>query len=423
MTNPDPTFPPVSPRPYLLQNQIQHYAWGTRDDEAFIPRLLGFTPEPSLPYAELWIGAHPKAPSAAVVDGTTVPLDQWIARHPSQILGDLVAERFSQTLPFLFKVLSAGEPLSIQTHPNRTQAEALHARDPEHYPDENHKPELAIALDALTALMGIRPFPAIIEVVDRYPELANFVGPKACAQLSSAEDASDRERRESVRVLFSTLIGRSILNRQQLAQSIQALARRLSRSLGHPNEEEQLFLRLYDRYTGADVGLFALFLLNLIHLRKGQGIFTRAGIPHAYIEGNIIECMANSDNVVRVGLTPKFKDAETLVDILDYESGPVAILEGSANSPETVYQTPASEFQVSRCEIKPHTERREAVRDSVEVLLVTKGDVFVRWGTKSDGEAETFCRGQSILIPACLNKFELRTPNLAELYRVQVPDL
>ena len=420
MMNPDPTIP-VKPRPYLLQNQIQHYAWGTRDDEAFIPQLLGFTPEPGLPYAELWMGAHPKAPSVVVVDGATVPLDQWIARYPSQILGDLVAAKFSQTLPFLFKVLSAGQPLSIQAHPNRTQAQALHARDPEHYLDGNHKPEVAIALDSLTALVGIRPFPAIIDTLDRYPELANFIGQNTCSQLSGAKNASDREQRQSVRIIFSALIRRSVLHEQQLAQSIQELARRLSRSLGHLSEKERLFLRLCERYTGADVGLFALFLLNLIHLRKGQGIFTRAGIPHAYIEGNIIECMANSDNVVRVGLTSKFKDAETLVDILDYEPGPVSILESSSDSPETVYQTPASEFQVSRWEIKPRTERRETVRDSVGVLLVTKGDVLVRWGTESDGGEETFRQGQSILIPACLNEFEVRTTDLAELYRVQVP--
>jgi mannose-6-phosphate isomerase len=419
--NPDPTIP-VRPRPYLLRNQIQHYAWGTRDDEAFIPRLLGFTPEPGLPYAELWIGAHPKSPSVVVIDDATVPLDQWIAQHPSQILGDFVAGQFSQTLPFLFKVLSAGEPLSIQAHPNRTQAEALHTRDPEHYLDKNHKPELAIALDSFTALMGIRPFPAIITTLDRYPELANFIGQRTCSQLSGAKNASHREQRESVRVLFSALIRQSVLQEEQLDHSIQELARRLSRSLDHLREEEQLFLRLRARYTGADVGLFALFLLNLIHLRKGQGIFAGAGIPHAYIEGNIIECMANSDNVVRVGLTPKFKDAKTLIDILDYETGPVSILEGNADSAETVYQTPASEFQVSRWEIEPHTERREIVRDRVSVLLVIKGDVLVRWDTELDSGEEIFRQGQSILIPACLNEFGIRTTELVELYKVQVPD-
>ena len=132
--------------------------------------------------------------------------------------------------------------------------------------------------------------------------------------------------------------------------------------------------------------------------------------------------MANSDNVVRVGLTPKFKDAKTLVDILDYETGPVSVLEGSADSAETAYQTPASEFEVSRWEIKPHTERREPVRGRVGVLLVTKGDVLVRWGTKVDGGEEVFQQGQAFLIPACLNEFKIRTTGLAELYRVQVPD-
>jgi mannose-6-phosphate isomerase len=412
---------PVQPRPYLLENQIQHYAWGTRDDEAFIPQLLGFTPKPGLPYAELWMGAHPNAPSSVVVDGIPVPLDRWIANHPSQILGDRAADKFSRTLPFLFKVLSAGEPLSIQAHPNKAQAVTLHARDPEHYPDRNHKPELAIALDSVTALMGIRPLSGILEALARYPELADFVGPEHCSKVNNARNASHQEQREGVRLLFSTLVGQSVSRAAELDLSIQRLAGRLSRSSAHPSEEEQLFLSLRQRYTGADVGLFAIFLLNLIHLEEGQGIFTRAGIPHAYIGGNIVECMANSDNVVRVGLTPKFKDAKALVDILDCDSGPISVLESSADLAETVYQTPASEFQVSRWEMKPRTGRREMATDSVRILLVTEGDVLVRWDTGSERGEEVFRRGQSMLMPACLEEFEVQARTLAKVFEATVP--
>jgi mannose-6-phosphate isomerase len=413
--------PPVRPRPYLLENQIQHYAWGTRDDAAFIPRLLGFTPEPGLPYAELWMGAHPSAPSRVVVDGVLVPLDRWIADHPSQILGDRVAEEFSRALPFLFKVLSAGEPLSIQAHPNKAQAAALHARDPEHYPDRNHKPELAIALDSVTALTGIRPLSGILEALDRYPELADFIGPENCSRVNDARNASHQEQREGVRFLFSTLISRSVVREAELGLSIQRLAGRLSRSSAHPSEEEELFLALRRRYTGADVGLFAVFLLNLIHLEKGQGIFTRAGIPHAYVGGNIVECMANSDNVVRVGLTPKYKDARALVDILVCDSGSISVLENSADPTETVYQTPASEFQVSRWEMRPRTRRREMTRDSVRILLVTEGNVLVRWGVESERGEEVFRRGQSMLIPACLKEFEMQATTFAEVFEAIVP--
>jgi mannose-6-phosphate isomerase len=412
---------PVRPRPYLLENQFQHYAWGTRDDGAFIPQLLGFTPEPGLAYAELWMGAHPKAPSRVVVDGVPVPLDRWIANHPSQILGDRVADKFSRTLPFLFKVLSAGEPLSIQAHPNKAQAVALHARDPEHYPDQNHKPELAIALDSLTALVGIRPFSGILEALARYPELADFIGSENCSRVDDARNACHQEQTEHACFLFSTLVGQSILREAELDLSIQRLAGRLSKPSAHPSEEEALFLTLRQRYTGADVGLFAVFLLNLIHLEKGQGIFTRAGIPHAYVGGNIVECMANSDNVVRVGLTPKFKDAKALIDILDCDPGPVSVLASSADPTETVYQTPASEFQVSRWEMRPRTRRREMTRDSVRILLVTEGDVLVRWGVESERGEEVFRRGQSMLIPACLKEFEVQATTFAEVFEAIVP--
>src|SRR6516162_10200615 len=167
---------PVRARPYLMHNQVQNYEWGTHDDEAYIAALLGITPEPGKPYAELWMGAHPKAPSSVLVDRKQIPLDQWIAAHPQELLGATVAARFGKRLPFLFKVLAAGEALSIQAHPNKVQAKVLRENDPEHYPDDNHKPEIAIAIDALTALMGIKPFDELANSLWRYPEIAGFVG-------------------------------------------------------------------------------------------------------------------------------------------------------------------------------------------------------------------------------------------------------
>ncbi|OQA94318.1 MAG: Mannose-6-phosphate isomerase [Chloroflexi bacterium ADurb.Bin222] len=143
-------------RPFRLHNAIQPYPWGSRGAEAFIPRLLGIPAAPEQPYAELWIGAHPNAPSRVFLGDEPLSLATLIAREPVAMLGAAVAQRFDNQLPFLFKVLSAAEPLSIQAHPDKVQAERLHARDPQHYPDANHKPEVAIALDRLTALAGLK---------------------------------------------------------------------------------------------------------------------------------------------------------------------------------------------------------------------------------------------------------------------------
>jgi mannose-6-phosphate isomerase len=414
-------IPVPAPRPYLLHNQIQHYAWGTQGEQAFIPHLLGIDPEPGCPYAELWMGTHPNAPSQVIIEGRTISLNQWITAYPSEILGAAVIEKFSGMLPFLCKVLSAGEALSIQAHPNKMQAEALHARDPEHYPDDNHKPEIAVALDSLTALMGIKPLPGILEALGRYPEIADFIGQDICNKLKRAKQPSPLEQQELVQIMFSKLITRSITHESGLTQAIDELAGRLRKSSRSLKEEEEIFLDLRGKYPGADVGLFAVFLLNLIHLTQGQGIFTQAGVPHAYLKGNIVECMANSDNVVRVGLTPKFKDAEALLTILDCEPQSISILEDSLVSEEVVYQTPASEFQVSQYRMKSHTERREVTEGKPEVFLLTKGELHISWkGTSETGE-DVFRQGQSFFVPACLQAFRIQAKNPVELFKVEVP--
>jgi len=408
---------PFDPRPYLLVNKIQPYAWGTRGEDAFIPRLLGMEPKPDAPYAELWMGAHPNAPSQVVVDGERISLRDLIAQYPCEILGQAVAERFSVRLPFLFKVLSTAESLSIQAHPTKEQARRLHARDPEHYPDDNHKPELAVALDALTALMGFKPFSGILETLERYPELVSFVGREIVDRAKQAEHAASRQQKALLRELYATLVERSVAHAEKLVQVTGRLAERLAASADSLREEEQLFLDLRKKYSGADAGLFTIFLLNLVHLDEGQGVFIDADIPHAYLKGNIVECMANSDNVVRAGLTPKFKDVETLVDILTYEMGPPSIIEANADAAEMVYRTPASEFQVSRLRMQPGRERAESAGDGPAVLLVTQGDVLIRW----EGGQAAFGRGQSVLIPALLGEFRLSAETSVELFKVTVP--
>lgn len=414
------TLPPVEARPYLLINSVQNYAWGTRGNQAFIPNLLGLEPEPGVPYAELWIGAHPKAPSAVVVGETLIPLDQWIHAHPVQILGSRIAHKFSNQLPFLFKVLSAGESLSIQVHPNKAQANALHLHDPAHYPDANHKPELAIALDSLTALMGIKPFAEIQETLRRYPEVADFIGNSVCASVLSAVPPDSQRQQALVQTLFSTLIRNSMDYQGELVRAIAQLAERLSQ-FSSLEEVEILFLELRATYTGPDVGLFVLFLLNLVHLKEGQGLFTDAGTPHAYIKGNIVECMANSDNVVRVGLTDKFTDPESLIQIINYDPASPSVLGNHAELEEQIYQTPASEFRVSGLKLGPSTERRETTENGLKLFLVTKGAAVVRWNSDSEDGSMIVKQGQSILVPACLREFRLGTEASVELFKVEVP--
>ncbi|MFC2037624.1 mannose-6-phosphate isomerase, class I [Chloroflexota bacterium] len=410
-----------APRPYLLVNKIQHYVWGTRGKDAFIPRFLGLEAEPGRPYAELWIGAHIKAPSDVVLDGSAVSLRQLLSQYPLEILGEGVARRFSGSLPFLFKVLSAAEALSIQVHPSKEQARVLHARDPEHYPDDNHKPELVIALDSLMALIGFKSFSGILQTLENYPELADLIGEDVCHELRDLRNPSPLEQREYVRRIYSTLVSRSLSHPEGLAEASSRLSERLGAATGGLSEEERLFLALERQYPASDVGLFSLFLLNLVHLKKGQGMFIKAGIPHAYLKGNVVECMANSDNVVRVGLTPKFKDAGTLVKILDYEPRAVSALEGVPDSERIIYRTSASEFQVSLWKLASGMERREATEGKPIVFLISKGNVLFIWDVGLESGEQVFHQGQSVLIPACLKEFRLRAQSAVELFEVEVP--
>ncbi len=401
-------------RPYLLKNPIQQYAWGTRDAEAFIPLLLEQTPDPGRPYAELWMGAHPSAPSEVLLAEGTLSLPEFIAAYPREVLGTVVRQTFDGDWPFLFKVLSIGAPLSIQTHPNRTQARQLHARDPRHYPDAQHKPEIAIALDHLTALVGFKDFAAIQETLTQYPEIAAFIGAEVANAVQNAVKVSGAAQRALVRQMYAALMSHALTDEVGLAAGLTRLTARLS-SAPTATEHAALFLKTRSDYPGADVGLFALFFLNLVHLERGQGLFLAPGIPHAYLNGNIIECMANSDNVVRAGLTPKFKDIPTLIDLLTYELGPPPLLEvATAGKP---YRTPATEFQVSRWDWgtgEPYAIERP---DAPAIWLITQGAVRLTW---AKGEI-LLRRGQAALLPAALRALTVTADAPGEVFEATTP--
>ncbi len=398
-------------QPYPLVNKIQPYAWGTKNEQAFIPKLLGVEPEPNKPYAELWMGMHPKAPSLVKTPQGDIPLSDFIRAHPGEILGERVVRQFGPRLPFLFKVLSAAEALSIQAHPNKEQAVRLHARDPEHYPDDNHKPEIAIALDELIALVGFAPVDELLETFKTYPEIAAFAGRERVEALAAARKS---EKKEALRALFAALMNRGEDEPQILERTLADLEGRF-RNQKTLSEKEVLFLELRDKY-GTDIGLLVIFLLNLLHLQKGQGVFLKAGVPHAYIRGNIVECMANSDNVVRAGLTPKFKDVKALVEILTYEAATVDLFTPSPHAKEFIYRVPVSEFSIAHWQLKKN-EKIEHQVNSVEILLAMEGAFLVHY----DHGSLRLEKGESVLIPAALHAYSLQALDAGDAFCAFVP--
>lgn len=402
-------------RPYKLFNTIQNYEWGTKNEAAFIPHFLGIPIEPDKPYGELWIGAHPKAPSKIEINGTMIPLNEVVQEFPTECLGAYVCKNFSNTFPFLLKILSAARSLSIQTHPNKSQAERLHAKDPKNYPDDDHKPEVAIAIDSLIALAGFKPVNAIKKNLKTLPELSTLVGKELFDDLLISEDG--QAEKKQIQTMYESIMQHAE-DAQGLTECISKIQKRFIEKTNRSIEEEQ-FLEQYNLY-GADVGLLSFFFFNIVRLRPGEAIFTDAGIPHAYIKGTICECMANSDNVVRAGLTNKFKDVPTLLDIVRYDFAECPVMQ-AAPAGETIYRTTAKEFEVSHLK-KPEGFRQNCLsHDRPGVYLIMNGLLKIFWISDGTTQSATFGKGESFFVPASLNEYEIAADQGVEYFAVAIP--
>lgn len=305
-----------------LRGVVQHYAWGKAEDESLVAAMArGQDDHGTKPadggterkFAEFWMGTHKNGhssvlePAEAPVAGTwklqAKCLKDAISGDPEHWLGD---DWSRGDLPYLFKVLSVRQALSIQAHPNKRLAEQLHSRRPEHYPDDNHKPEICIPLDHFEALVGFRPIAEVRSFLRSVEELRAL----CCGE------AADVDRLD-LRELFSRVMRSDALLVQRQAA---ALTERLAQCRGERSEEEALILRLAKDYPG-DVGIFAVYFLNLVCITADMPrrfIYCAPDEPHAYLLGDAVECMAISDNVVRAGLTSKHKDVDTLLEMMTY---------------------------------------------------------------------------------------------------------
>ncbi len=387
----------------LLENAVRPYAWGSR---TVIAELLGEEVPSAHPQAELWLGAHPDDPSRLVhADGRRVPLDDALRAEPHRLLGPDRADRWAGTLPFLLKVLAADEPLSLQAHPSLEQARAGFTREnaagldrsaaERNYRDANHKPELICALTEFHALVGFRDPAATVPLLRALdvPELNGHAG-----LLAAQPDA------DGLRALFTTWI---TLPQSALDQLVPALQDGCVRLLGRGDgggtgdfrTEARTALDLSERYPG-DAGVLASLLLNRVTLAPGEALFLPAGNLHAYLNGAGIELMANSDNVLRGGLTPKHVDVPELLRVLDFTPSPPPVLRGRPDGDWVRYDTPIEEFLLRRWEGpagRDTTRGAVAVPDGgPRILLCTAGAASV---TVPGGDLE-IKRGGSLWLGA-----------------------
>ena len=395
----------------FLKNPIQQYAWGSR---TFIPELLGHTVPSAEPQAELWMGAHPKAPSLVLTNGLWTPLNTLIQQQPEIILGKHISKKFSGNLPFLFKILAAAEPLSIQAHPNKIQARQGYKKENElnikisdpqrNYRDQNHKPEIICALTSFWALKGFR----------KVQEILHFIDALGLISLRNEVEALNKQPSTSgLKSFFKALMDMEAKKRSRVISEATAMATQSE----DRSPEYKWVSKLYEKYP-QDIGVLSPLFLNLIQLQPGEALYLPEGELHAYLDGAGIELMANSDNVLRGGLTPKHVDASELLNVLQFIPGDIDVLLPAENrGGEHIYQTGAKEFQLSLISLGKGITHQSPPNRNVEMMICTEGDAQIF----SPGEPAGLAidKGTSILVPAAAGAYQIQGE--ARIFKASVP--
>ena len=412
-----------------LDNPIQHYAWGSK---TALARLQG-RQAATEPEAELWIGAHPQAPSVVTVGGRRATLDRLVAERPAEMLGP-AAERFGAVLPFLLKVLAVAEPLSIQAHPSLVQATEGFAREEaagiapdaphRNYRDRNHKPEVAVALEPYWQLSGFRPYAEVVRHLDAI----------ACPPLQTATDEL-RQRPTEARLssLVATVLQLTVRQRVDLVGRAQAYAAShlhagdrsddttgsAAASVASSDGTASRWVgRLAASYPG-DAGVLSPYLLNLLRLAPGDGIYIGAGTLHAALQGTAVELQANSNNVLRGGLTVKHVDVPELLRVARFAPQEPSVLRQVPDaSGERHYPTPAPEFALSSVALDkfPQDTAFAVTSTGPEILLFLYGDAVV---TDAAGRNMSCRSGEALFVPAVVGGYRVR--GTATLFRARVP--
>ncbi|GAB5590532.1 Mannose-6-phosphate isomerase [Umbelopsis nana] len=373
----------AEPAIYRLKAQTQCYDWGKLGDISKVAeyaRASGSETDSSKPYAELWMGTHPNAPSYTLTKDSkqSKALKDLISANQDLSTPE-VYQQYEGDLPFLFKILSIRKALSIQAHPDKTLGAKLFKEFPNVYKDPNHKPEMAIAITPFEALCGFRPLEEIAENLQQYPEFSNVVGHGVASTFisivkqtgASNDESSVAQNKAALKTLFSALMNKE---QDEVTKQLSTLVQRVK------NQERtlpELITRLDQQYPGGDIGVFSVLLLNYIKLAPGEAIFLGANEPHAYLSGDCVECMAASDNVVRAGLTPKFKDVKVLVDMLTYRYGSAKsqLMTGSNFGPHSLlYDPPIDEFSVVLTSLNANESEKHQGIKGPSIFIVTRGD-------------------------------------------------
>jgi len=401
---------------YKLHNQIKHYAWGSAD---FIPRLLGMEGD-GTPWAELWMGSHSSLSSRVNVPSGSISLGELIATDTHRYLGEKAAERYGE-LPFLLKLLAVEKPLSIQAHPNMAQAREGFERENKaqlalndnnrNYRDPNHKPEIICALTPFTGMCGFRSPDEITRLLSVFrtapaPLRESFNPLLRTLEMRTLEKRTLEmpDAAIALRNFLDALFSLSPAAREALTQfvlSVQGADARSADARGAGEEWE--LVREFARLYPGDPTIIAPLYLSVFHLEPGEAVFLKAGAPHSYIHGCGVELMANSDNVLRGGLTAKHVDVPELMRALDFNSVQPRIIKPEAGSGCFTYPAPCDEFSLTVMGGKASGKAAGApqsmtlARNAPAICIVTEGEVSI---DATDGTSGTVLKqGEAVFIP------------------------
>ncbi len=379
-----------------MQNTIQPYAWGSH---TAIARLMARPYPTETPEAELWMGAHPKAPSAVWVQNKWKPLDAWIVQNPEKSIGEQVHQRFGNTLPYLLKILAADQPLSIQAHPDKSQARMGYEDEKQkkiqmdaahrNYKDPHHKPECICALTPFDALCGFR------RENDMLTDFSSL-WPR------DQKDALAILQNDGLKPFFNHLM---TLDRRLCATLVERIIQKI-KAQTHLTPAQSWMVQLQSHCPG-DVGVLSPLLLNLIRLQPGEAIALDSGQLHAYLDGVGIEIMANSDNVLRGGLTPKHVDVPELLKVLDFNPRQPEILKACPiGGLEKSYASHAEEFRLSVIENSGQSTHRASKRAPYpEILLCIQGTAHLAW--HGGQKKMVLDPGHSVFVPASIDHYAI----------------
>jgi len=393
---------------FRLEGKVQHYAWG---GFKYIPELLG-QPVTDKPSAEYWMGAHPSAPSTITLASGTTLLNQLIQEDPTNAVGPKVWDKFRE-LPFLFKILDVKDMLSIQVHPTKAEAEKGFARENEegiplnapnrNYKDNNHKPEIMVALSEFYLLHGFLPEAQLLDILKNTPEFSSLVPVFEKDGYYGLYKHVMEMPQEQVETMLRPLADRLVPDYQAGKLSKTTPAFWAARAVVNDPQSN----------TKLDRGIFSIYFFNIMKVEPGGAVFQDAGIPHAYLEGQNVELMANSDNVLRGGLTPKHIDVPELLKHTRFEAVTPRIINGDLNADglEKIYPTPAPDFEVSKIQLKAGDTYKHVAK-SAEIIILMSGNATV----KENGTSLDLQKGQSVFT-AYQASYEITTSSEAVLFK------